>query len=795
MFSSNASKYLSSILGFSIDSSDDYTANKNTAFIPGIPPLLIYALILWATSAATYTFCEIVNINIVRLILVFGLVFASIFCIVFLSLRKKFVGIFLFAAVGVALGANSTFAFDVASENLPSSGTYDLIIQDDAKASTRGSYASATCILLNGKEVKVKAFFNEETSLLAQARIRAVCTFSYPSEEYLHSNYMSSINLQANVSSYEMGEVPFPINLIYDLREKSIRLLNQYGGSQAGIMQALLCGYRSSIQADSTYDAFKQSGIAHLVAVSGAHLAITTMALSLVLKFLRVPKRVNVVITILFLLAYLVFSGIPISALRAAIMCVLALVADISKRRNATLNSLAICIIAFIFTDASISVSISLFLSAASTLGIVLFSNLFCAWAKKSSAVVQNLFAGPMSMTISANLMTMPFSAAIFKILPIVAPISNLLVTPFFTIACVSGLIALIVSMIFQGIAPFAIGCAGLCASPIGIIASKLSALPYSCIDVELNGVFAILLSALIALLLVMFKPIFRGRHIAIFSCALALFLLVTSIRLPNSSTERIIMLDVGQGDAFIVQSAGKTLLIDTGNERLELASSLSYAGINKIDAVSISHSDSDHCDSLESITCLSSNAKFICAKSLIDCTCLKCSEVESQAIEIFGIEDLLSVSPGDHFKIGNFDFEVLWPKRYTDDGGNADSLCLSASLDINEDGSSDWKAVFTGDAESDELEEILNNEDIGDIDVLKVGHHGSNDSVSESVLERLKPEYALISVGEGNSYGHPTSQTLKLLEDSDIQVLRSDLQGVVELSFSQNGVSVQTQR
>lgn len=154
-----------------------------------------------------------------------------------------------------------------------------------------------------------------------------------------------------------------------------------------------------------------------------------------------------------------------------------------------------------------------------------------------------------------------------------------------------------------------------------------------------------------------------------------------------------------------------------------------------------------------------------------------------------------MGIDVGDAFDIGNFKVKVLWPEAYKDAGGNADSLCLLVTLDSNYDGKVDWRALFTGDAESEELQRISKNNKIGDIDVLKVGHHGSRQSISNTIIAELKPEYALISVGKGNSYGHPAKDTLQVLEECGSRILRTDEHGVVELCFSENGISVTSER
>ena len=109
---------------------------------------------------------------------------------------------------------------------------------------------------------------------------------------------------------------------------------------------------------------------------------------------------------------------------------------------------------------------------------------------------------------------------------------------------------------------------------------------------------------------------------------------------------------------------------------------------------------------------------------------------------------------------------------RVSDEGGNADSLCLLASLATS---GGTWTALFCGDAESDQLKEMIDEGALGDIDIYKVGHHGSKAALTESVVETIRPEISLVSVGEGDRYGHPAAQTLSLLDNALGRVFRTD--------------------
>lgn len=770
-----------------------YTKNNNRV-VPIIPPLVICAISLWATTAYSYTFLENIGLN-VKTVLFFAFLIESIVtALALIIFRKGWLCILLFASAGLLLGVSESMQFDAKASQIPDDGEYLVILEDDPRSASRGLYANASCQISNGNSVKTRVFFSEGMKELCGSRLIAKCSFSETSEEYKNANYMSGIHMQANIESFESAEMPPVKQVIYDIRKGALEKINAHAGEQAGILQALLCGYRPTILNEGIYENYKKCGIAHIVAVSGAHLAIVVATLAFLLRLIRLPRFLFVGASLLFIFAYLLFSGMPISAMRAATMCSLSLTSGIAKRRKATLNSLGVCAIAFILHDPAVAVSVSLFLSAASTFGIVLFANMFTSWAESRPKFVQNFLAAPLGMTLSSNIMTMPFSASIFGMLPLISPVANILIAPLFTMTCVMGLASLMVSAVLPCLAGPLIETTSYIAAPMSYIASYLAALPYSCLNVDVEPLPMLFLSATFVLFLIFFQPRVSFRLIALPLLALTVFLFIFPIRFSAIGEDRIIMLDVGQGDAFVLQSGGSVLLIDTGDDADRLRRSLMYSGISHIDAVSISHSDSDHWKALSSINSLTSTAKLICVNKLLSCECAKCSELKDVAKGKFGPSRIIGLMPGETFKVGNFEVQVLWPETFSDDGGNQDSLCILVKLDFDKDGEVDFRALFTGDAEESELEKMIDKGCIGDIDVLKVGHHGSRASLNERIMNSVKPKYALISVGSGNSYGHPTKETIDILENANVQVFRTDIDGTCEIGFSKDGISVSRQ-
>ena len=246
-------------------------------------------------------------------------------------------------------------------------------------------------------------------------------------------------------------------------------------------------------------------------------------------------------------------------------------------------------------------------------------------------------------------------------------------------------------------------------------------------------------------------------------------------------------MLDVGQGDAFLIASEGKSLLIDTGNHDRMLLDQLARCHIIHLDGVLITHADDDHCGSLDAIQQAVDVDTVIMAKGMQDIEDDSCKSLVLQAKGT--ARNVKEVEAGDSFDIGRFHVSVLWPECIRDDGGNADSIVARVEYDDDGDGRSDIQALFTGDAEEEQIQSLVSKGLLGNVDILKVGHHGSHKSMSIEQAELLDPEIALIGVGANNRYGHPTEEVLEQLDDLDCKVFRTDLDGGVRLELGQSTV------
>ena len=238
-----------------------------------------------------------------------------------------------------------------------------------------------------------------------------------------------------------------------------------------------------------------------------------------------------------------------------------------------------------------------------------------------------------------------------------------------------------------------------------------------------------------------------------------------------SDSSMEVHFIDVGQGDCTLIRCDGQSLLIDAGNNSKGTAIQLylQKQGIKELDYIVGTHPDADHIGGLDVIL-----YKFDC-KTIILPDSKKNTRTYDDVIQTMKRKNYNSILPktGNEYSVGAASFEIIAPNNKHGDNANNISVSILLSHGNN-------RFIFTGDAEEESESDMLENGQSIAADVYKVSHHGSKTATTQEFLDNINPEYAVISCGDENSYGHPHAQTLNRLYKKNIKMFRTDKQGSI---------------
>jgi len=257
-------------------------------------------------------------------------------------------------------------------------------------------------------------------------------------------------------------------------------------------------------------------------------------------------------------------------------------------------------------------------------------------------------------------------------------------------------------------------------------------------------------------------------------------------VEIADNSTFAVHFIDVGQADASLVLCNGHSMLIDGGNaaDSNLIAAYLKKQNISTLDYVVCTHAHEDHVGGLSGALSVVNVNNVLAPKT----------EADTKVYQNFkrkASEQGLTIqhpSAGDSFSLGGGSIQIIGPIDENTDDLNNTSIVMKLTY-------GNTSFLFTGDAETDEENDIINAGYNLSADVLKVGHHGSDSSTGYVWLRNIMPKYAVISVGKGNSYGHPAKTVLSRLRDADVNLYRTDLQGDIVAVSDKNDITFATSR
>lgn len=507
------------------------------------------------------------------------------------------------------------------------------------------------------------------------------------------------------------------------------------------LIAGVACGRSAELRAQPAGDWFSATGTAHLIAVSGSHLAIVGFVIEGVLQKTRCSRGLQRAILAITLVGYAAFTGASPSAVRACCMVFATLVVNGAGRRRHGLSALFVTMSIFVLLRPTILFEMGFQLSCASVFAILCFCP-YATYALGELGVPTGI-AGMLSVTLCSQLATLPITIPAFGTFSLIAPLANAFIGP-----VVSVLLAVSIVLVpFSLVAPlqaWALVVPMISARCALFFEQLFAAVPGASVSVPPDTVW-IYVVPLALLVLLVWWPRPQARPMAAGLVCLALLAGIPYVYWDRFAPPSVTVLDVGQADAILVRQGSTVVLVDSGlDERVVTA--LVRNNVHHIDAVFVTHWDEDHWGGLPAVLEQFSVGTIAVAANALE-------DAPAQVLNRPGVS-YRQVRRGDAVDIGAFRARVMWPFDSVDGEGNEDSLVLL--LTFAQEGKR-LRMLLTGDAELDQEREFV--KEVGDIDVLKLGHHGSKVSVDGDLLGILQPELSIASAGEGNRYGHPSDE------------------------------------
>lgn len=558
-----------------------------------------------------------------------------------------------------------------------------------------------------------------------------------------------------------------------------------FAPAEGALVKALVTGDKTGLD-DSLSSQLRRDGLSHVIVVSGMHLSILV---SVVVLLMGPNRKRSAVAGVLLILLVIVLAGTTPSVVRAGILQLSLLIAPILGRRSDSLTSLSLALMLLLLANPYAAANIGLQLSFGAVLGLELFSGPLRAVlldklsihrsqalpARCWNALLYPLSAA-LSATLAAQVFTLPLCAWYFGSISLIAPLTNVLVilaiSPVFCGGLLAGGLNCILPVLGRAVASITTPLVRY----ILFMVDRLAQSPFASLTTSSGYYIAWLF---LVYLLLGLSLLWRGprRWLTPVCCGvvtLGAAILFTSLSFQAGNLT-VSVLDVGQGESILLRSGSYLALVDCGGDSLDnpgdvAADALSDVGRSRLDLLVLTHFHTDHANGIPQL--LNRVEVGVLAIPDVDpgspLRQVILSEAQASGTEVWFIDSDYTVTLED----GTV-FQLYAPLAVGETNEEGLTVLCSAG---------DFDVLITGDMNSDVEQLLLDHADLPDIELLVVGHHGSKYSTSEQLLAQTRPELAVISVGGGNQYGHPTQETLSRLENAGAEIYRTDQNGTVTI-------------
>ncbi len=634
--------------------------------------------------------------------------------------------------------------------------------------------------------------------------------------EFNYKYYLYSNNIYGEIIAnkiiekreYKLGVKEKAIKCIHMYKEYLGRTLDKYiANKYSSIAKSIIYGDTLDIDEEIKMD-FEKAGISHMMAISGSNIVALVTVTTIIFNICKLNKNTSKLLSIMLIIVYMILTGTSLSTLRAGIMCIICTLQSLEKARSgknkSTFSNLLITIILILIYAPFSVLNIGFILSALATLGIILFNPFFVVIKEKTLLKIKNKFIknvlnillNNLFLTLSVQILIFPVQVNSFNLISLTSILSNVFCSLISSVITVIGSVYICLSWL-PIVSCTLVKLLGICIMILLGLIDLFKNIPLEIGIMDLN-IFAILtyyVSVFLTYLRLYLtkayakKLNFKKYTIAQYICILLfVFVVVFSDIYFKYLDNYISFFNVGQGELSLIKSKDNMVIVDIGSMKSTLAYNsingyFKHKNVKGVGAIILSHMHTDHINGLENFVKQYKIGKIIYAKPF--------NETEEYANFLRIVEEnnleIVEVKEGDKFLFGDMQIQILLPSdkkilsKEDKEGLNTNSLVCKISV-------KDKDVIYMGDA-TYETEKMLlekyNGTDLfNNIEILKVGHHGSKTSTSQEYVEKVLPKYAVISSKE-KYYGHPHENVIEILKENKVQIYITEKIGYIKFNLN----------
>ena len=616
---------------------------------------------------------------------------------------------------------------------------------------------------LKGKEkIKCNYYFeeNEKVNLKYGDKIKLKGDLKIPTNNTIpnifnYKKYLNNNDIYYILNANNIISIAPTNNIIFKTKNILTKRINKI--DKTGYLNTFILGNKNYIEKD-TYNNYKTNGIIHIFSISGMHISILASILLYILNKTH-KKNYNILIVITFLLFYLILTNYQASITRSIVFFSILHIFKLLNIKISTKDTLLLAISIILLIYPKFIYNIGFLYSSIISYTLIYYKNIFNN---------KNYFKSTLLISLISFLVSLPITVNNNYLINVLSVFTNLIFVPLVSFILYPLSLITFISPSIYPIFYFFINITEILSNVISNI--TIFNLPIA----KLN-----ILSIYIYYCLLYLSLSKNNKYI--------LVLLIFIIFIKNINKLDINMyiyfFDVGQGDMTLIKDKSTAIIIDTGpknfNNTYEITDNhidfFHSNGINDIDLLIITHGDLDHIG----------NAQYLVENFKVKKVIFNCGDFNEQELDLIKVLDKKKIPYYSCIKELNIDDNKLYfMNNKTYDNENDNSSVIYTELN-------NYKLLLMGDAGVEVEEDLIEKYNLQDIDILKVGHHGSKTSSSEAFINNINPKYSIISVGKNNRYGHPNDSVLNNLIDS--KIYRTDQNGSIMFEILKNQLKIVT--